>query len=232
MIDFREAVFGAEKEISLDKFNLCSECRGSGVARDSKFTTCSHCRGSGQVSQVQSTFFGQFRTVTTCSKCGGQGKMPEKKCPECGGEGRLRQRKILKVKIPAGIDEGETIVLRGQGEAGVKGATAGNLYLTFHIQPDPEFKRKGVDILSEKEISISQAVLGGKVKIQTLEGEVVLKIPAGTRSGQVFKLRGKGVPHLRGRGKGDQLVTINIKIPKTLTKRQKELLEELNKEGL
>ena len=231
-IDFRQAVFGSEKEITLDKFNLCSTCRGSGIAKDSKFITCSICRGSGQVSRVQSTFFGQIRTVTTCSKCGGEGKIPEKKCPACGGEGRLRQRKTLKIKIPAGIDEGETIVLRGQGEAGVKGRLAGDLYLTFHIQPDSEFKRKGQDILSEKEISISQAVLGAKIKVKTLEGEVILKIPAGTKSGQVFRLRNKGVSYLRGRGKGDQLVTINIKIPKTLTRRQKELLEELNKEGL
>ncbi|MCX7779122.1 MAG: molecular chaperone DnaJ [Patescibacteria group bacterium] len=231
-IDFREAIFGSEKEISLDKFNLCPECFGSGIAKDSKFITCSNCHGSGQISKVQSTFFGQIRTTTTCSKCGGEGKIAEKKCSRCNGEGRIRERKILKIKIPAGIDEGETIILRGQGEAGVKGAAAGNLYLTFHIKPDPIFKRKGQDILSEEEISISQAVLGGKVKVKTLEGEVILKIPPGTKPGQVFKLKGKGVPYLKGRGRGDQLVTIHIKIPKTLTRKQKELLEELQNEGL
>jgi len=231
-ISFREAVFGTEKEISLDKFNLCPNCHGSGVAKDSKFVTCPNCHGLGRLTRVQSTFFGQVRTTTTCSRCGGEGKIPEKKCPTCGGEGRVRERKTLKVKIPAGIDEGETIILRGQGEAGSKGGTPGHLYLTFHIKPDPIFKRKGFDILSEEEISISQAVLGAKVKIKTLEGEVILKIPPGTRSGQVFRLRGKGVPYLKRNGRGDQLVTINIKIPKTLSRRQKELLEELRNEGL
>ncbi|MFN3301488.1 MAG: molecular chaperone DnaJ [Patescibacteria group bacterium] len=231
-IGFREAIFGTEKEITLDKFNLCPECGGSGIAKDSKFITCSNCRGSGYVSKLKSTFFGQIRTTITCPKCGGEGKIAEKKCLRCGGEGRIRQRKILKVKIPAGIDEGETIILRGQGEAGTKGGAVGNLYLTVHIKPDPIFKRKGNDILSEKEISISQAVLGGKVTVETLDGEVDLKIPAGTKSGQVFRLRGKGVPYLRGHGRGDQLVTINIKIPKTLTKKQRKLLEELQNEGL
>lgn len=231
-LDFREAVFGTEKEISFDKLDLCSECQGTGIAKDSKFITCSNCHGSGSVTRIQSTFFGQIRTTTVCQKCRGEGKIPEKKCQICQGEGRVYKRKVLKVKIPAGINDGETIVLSGQGEAGIKGGPSGNLYLTIHVRPDPIFKRKGDDILSEEEISISQAVLGGKVKVKTLEGEVILKIPPGTKSGQVFRLKGKGVFHLKGKGRGDQLVTIHIKIPKTLTKRQKELLEELKKEGL
>ena len=231
-LDFREAIFGTEKEISLDKFNLCPSCGGSGMDKNSKFITCSNCRGSGQISRIQSTFFGQIRTTTTCPKCGGEGKIPEKECLKCGGGGRIRQRKTLKIKIPAGINDGETIILRNQGEAGIRGGRAGHLYLTFHIKPDPIFRRRGFDILSEEEISISQAVLGSKIRIKTLEGEVILKIPAGTKSGQVFRLKGKGVPYLRGGGRGDQLVTVNIRIPKTLTKKQKELLEELGKEGL
>ncbi len=231
-LDFRQAIFGGEKEISLDKLVICPECNGSGVAKDSKFITCSNCRGSGQILKVRSTFFGQIRTTITCPKCGGEGKVPEKKCLRCAGEGRIFERKTLKVKIPAGIDEKETIVLRGQGEAGIKGGQAGDLYLTFHIKPDPFFKRKGHDILSEEEIPISTAVLGGKLRVKTLEGEVILKIPPGTRSGQVFRLKGKGVPYLRTKGRGDQLVTINIKIPKVLTKKQRKLLEELEKEGL
>jgi molecular chaperone DnaJ len=231
-LDFKEAVFGTEKEISLDKFNLCPECHGSGVAKDSKFITCSNCHGAGQITRLQSTFFGQIRATTTCPKCGGEGKIAEKKCLKCNGDGRIRERKTLKVRIPAGINEGETIILRGQGEAGARGGSVGNLYLTFHIKPDSFFKRKGYDILTEEEISISQAVLGGKTRIKTIDGEVVLKIPPGTKSGQVFKLKGKGVPYLKGRGRGDHLVTVNIKIPKNLTRRQKELLEELQKEGL
>lgn len=230
-ITFREAAFGTEKEITLDKFNICRECGGSGVDKNSKYTTCSTCRGSGRLVQRQRTFFGDFQTVSTCPKCGGQGKIAEKECSACRGEGRVREKKNLKIKIQVGIDDGETINFRGQGEAG-KAGNIGDLYITFSVQPDLEFKRKKYDILSEKEISISQAVLGAKVKIKTLEGEVILKIPTGMRSGQVFKLKGKGVPYIRGRGRGDQLVTINIKIPKTLTKKQKELLEELGKEGL
>lgn len=231
-ISFREAVFGAEKEIIFDKFDICSACGGSGVDKNSKYITCSSCRGSGKVRQVHQSFFGQFQMATTCPKCGGEGKISEKECRACGSDGRVRQRKNLKIKIPAGIDNNESIVLKGQGEAGKKSGTAGHLYITFKVKPDPEFKRKAFDILSQKEISIAEAVLGGKVTIKTLDGEVDLKIPAGTKSGQVFKLRGKGVPRLPGGGRGDQLVTIEIKIPKHLTRRQKELLKELKKEGL
>jgi molecular chaperone DnaJ len=232
VIDFEEAIFGTEKEISLDKFSICPECKGSGIAKDSKFITCPICHGSGQVIQTKSTFFGQVRLTSTCPKCKGEGKIPEKRCLKCDGEGRIRERKTLKVKIPAGIDDGQTIVLTGQGEAGLKGGKAGNLYLRIRVRPHPEFKRKNYDILSEKEISISEAVLGSKVKVKTIDGEVILKIPPGTKSGQVFRIRGKGVPYLKKKGRGDHLLTVHIKIPKTLTKRQRELLEKLKEEGL
>lgn len=231
-INFREAVFGEEKEITLDKFNKCYECGGSGVAKDSKYKTCPTCKGVGRTARVQSTFFGNFQTVSTCTKCGGQGKIPEKECSACRSEGRIRERKNLKIKIPAGIDDSQTIVLRGQGEAGEKSGDTGDLYITFRVKPDPEFKRDGFDIVTEKEISISEAALGANIKIKTLEGEIVFKIPIGTKSGQVFKLKNRGIQHLNSRNKGNHLVTVDVKIPKNLSRKQKELLEELRKEGL
>lgn len=231
-IDFREAVFGTEKEIKLDKFNQCERCHGSGNEPGSKFINCSTCGGRGRIVRTQSTFFGRFQSVTVCPDCRGEGKRAEKKCLECGGQGRVKSTSKIKVKIPAGVNDGGIIKLKGYGEAGQKGGLSGDLYLRIKVRPDPEFKREGNNILSEVEISISQAVLGGKVRVKTLDGEVNLKIPAGTKSGQVFRLKGKGVPYLRRWGRGDQLVTVIIKIPKHLTKRQKELLEELGKEGL
>ena len=229
-ITFREAAFGAEKEIPLEKFNVCRECGGSGVDKNSKYNTCSTCGGAGRVNQRQRTFFGDFETVVSCSKCGGQGKIPEKECGHCRGEGRIKERKNVKIKIPAGINNEQTINYHSQGEAGKGGV--GDLYITFNVKSDREFSRDGFDVLSEKNISISEAVLGDKVQINTLEGEVTLKIPNGTKSGQVFKLAGKGIQHLHGHGKGNQLVTINIKIPNNLSRKQRELLEELKKEGL
>lgn len=232
LINFREAIFGTEREISLDKFVICSKCEGLGAELGSKLITCSKCKGSGQVSQSQSTFFGAIRTVGTCPNCRGEGKVAEKKCSQCQGEGRVRKIQKLKIKIPAGIDENGTIRLSGQGEAGAKGGRAGDLYIHIRVRPDPFFKRRGTDLYSEEEISISQAGLGGKINIKTIDGQVVLKIPAGTPSGQEFRLKGKGVPFLHGSGRGDQIVKVTIKIPKHLTKKQKDLLEQLGKEGL
>jgi len=231
-ISFQDAVFGAEKETSIDKFNICDNCNGKGVAKDSKYKTCSSCRGAGKTARVQSTFFGNFQTVSTCAKCGGEGKIPEKECLICHGEGRVRREKKLKIKIPAGINDGQTIVLRNQGEAGKKGVNNGDLYITFNIKPDPTFERNGFNILNEKEISISEAVLGAKIIIKTIEGDVTLKIPGGTKSGQIFKLKDRGIQHLNGRGKGDHLVTIKVKIPQHLSRKQKGLFEELKQEGL
>jgi len=231
-IDFRDAVFGAEKEIKFDKFNQCTHCHGSGNEPGTKFITCSTCGGRGQIVRTQSTFFGRFQSVSTCPDCRGEGKKVEKKCSECGGQGRIKSVSKIKVKIPAGVNDGGVIKLKGHGEAGQKGGTTGDLYLRIKVKPDPEFKREEDSVLSEVEISISQAVLGGKVKVKTLEGEVNLKIPSGTKSGQVFRLKGKGVPYLRGWGRGDQLVTVIIRVPKHLTKQQKELFEKLQEEGV
>jgi molecular chaperone DnaJ len=226
-VDFNEAAFGAEKDIELEKDVACTRCQGQGTEPGSKMITCPSCEGRGQIEQRRRTILGVFRTITTCPECQGQGKKAEKSCPRCQGRGVTRDRVALKIKIPAGIDEGETLKLAGQGQAGPRGAGAGNLYITFHIRPHPKFKRDGSDVLSEEEITFAQAALGAKVEVETLEGKVKLKIPPGTQPGQVFRLRNKGIPYLHGRGRGDQMVRVKIKVPKKLTKKQRELLEEL-----
>lgn len=231
-IDFREAVFGAEKNISLDKFITCPHCKGAGNEPGSKFIICPHCKGSGQVVHIQNTILGQFKTATVCRECKGEGRKPEKICSRCKGEGRTREQKEFKIKIPAGINHGQVIKLSGMGEAGVKDGKAGDLFIHFIIRPDKEFERENDNIISLEHITFSQAALGAKVKVKTLDGEVWLKIPSGTPSGKIFKLENRGVPHLHGYSRGDQLVKIIVEIPEQLTKQQKRLLEELGKEGL
>ncbi len=231
-IEFREAVFGTEKEIEIYKKVVCPVCQGSGAEPGSKIQTCPTCGGSGQVARVERTILGSFETVAVCPDCGGEGKKSEKKCPDCGGEGRIRQLSKIKVKIPAGIEDRSTIRLAGQGEAGIKGGPAGDLFINLSVKPDPVFERRGDDILIKAQAPFSILALGGKIKVPTLEGEANLKIPAGTASGTIFKLRSKGVAHLKRWGRGDELVEVQVLNPEKLTKRQKELLEELGQEGL
>ena len=239
-IDFREAIFGTEKKIKLDRYVKCEKCDGIGSEPGSKMITCQVCQGRGQVVQSRSTFFGSFQTTAICSKCQGQGSVPEKKCRQCQGRGRTRKVSETKIKIPPGINHGQTIRITGQGEAGEMRAQSGDLYVTVMIRPDHKFKRQRNNLFSEEEISISQSVLGDKVEVETIDGSVKLKIPSGTPSGQMFKLKGKGVPYLARQGgaltraqpKGDHIVRIKIKIPKHLTKKQKNLLRELKQEGL
>ncbi|XOU94590.1 MAG: molecular chaperone DnaJ [Candidatus Kerfeldbacteria bacterium] len=228
-IEFKEAAFGAEKVIDLYKHATCSHCKGNGAEPGSKIDTCKNCNGQGKVERVQQTVLGAFRTATVCPECRGEGKKYDKKCKECSGDGRVKESEKIKVKIPAGIAEGETIRLSGKGEVGLKGAPAGDLYVTMRVVNDPNFNREGDDILSEVNISISQATLGDKINIMTLDGEVTLKVPSGTQSGKVFSLKGKGTHHLRIRGRGDHLVTVNIQIPTKLSRDQKKLFEQLSK---
>lgn len=226
-IEFREAVFGTEKIIDLFKNMTCPHCSGSGAEPGSKIITCATCGGSGQVEQVQHTILGQFRTVGVCPECRGEGKKASERCSQCRGQGRVRDTEKIKVKIPAGIDNGETIRLVAEGEAGQKGGAAGDLFITLRVKPDLEFKRDGYDIRTEAEISFSQAALGTKIEVNTIDGFVKLKIPSGTQSGKVFILKGKGVSRLRGSGRGDQYVTVNVSTPTRLSRRQKQLFEEL-----
>jgi len=227
-IDFSEAVFGVEKEISLRKTVKCDHCHGNGAEPGSKIETCKVCGGSGRVNRIQRTILGSMQVQTICENCNGEGKTYSQKCSKCNGTGVYQEVVNLKVKIPAGIDNGEAIRLSGQGEAGEKGAPAGDLYLKVRIKKDKRFERDGYNIKSQAEINFTQAALGDKIEVATVDGPVKLKIPAGTQSGTVFNLRGKGIIKLRGRGRGDQMVEIIVKTPTSLNKKQRDTLKELN----
>lgn len=229
-VPFREAVFGTETEVSLYKHVVCTHCTGSGAEPGTKVETCQTCGGRGQVARVQQTILGQFQTASICTDCQGEGKRPEKNCSVCHGEGRVKQEDSIRIKVPAGISDGETIRVAGKGEPGLRGGQTGDLYITVRVEPEPKFDRDGDDIHSTVEITFSQAALGAKISVETLDGEVMLKVPAGTQSGKVFKLSEKGVPHLRTRGRGDHLVTVQVVTPTKLTRTQKRLLEELAQE--
>jgi molecular chaperone DnaJ len=231
-VNFKEAIFGTEKEIEIYKNVTCTNCGGSGAEPGSKVSNCPTCGGAGQVANIQRTILGSFQTVTTCPDCDGEGKKADKKCSLCGGQGRNKELKKIKVKIPAGIDNKAVIKLTGQGEAGLKAGSAGDLFINLEIKEDPRFKRQGDDLFTQTLIPFSTFVLGGKIKVKTIEGEIWLKIPAGTPSGRVFKIKGEGAPHLKRWGRGDLLVEAQAKTPEKLTKKQKELLEELEKEGI
>lgn len=229
-IDFSDSVFGAEKDFTLLKMSECDRCNGTGAEPKSAMKTCPTCHGSGQVQTQARTIFGTFAQTAVCPECKGEGKIPEKKCTKCHGEGRLKRQETIKVKIPAGIANGQTIRISGKGEAGERGTQPGDLYLRINVRGDKRFERDGYNIISEANVSFPQAALGTTVTVETVDGEVTLKIPAGTQSGKVFKLSGKGVPHLNGTRRGDHLITVNVKTPTTLTKKQKQLLEEFEKE--
>lgn len=223
-LDFEEAVFGVEESINVRVEQLCSHCKGSTVEPGYKMETCKTCNGSGQVTQVHNTILGQIRQASTCPTCKGRGEQPEKVCSVCKGKGTQSERKEVKIKVPAGIDDGATIRLREYGDAIANGAT-GDLYVNIRVKPHKKFTREGELILSEETISMIDAALGTNLKVETVDGDKTLKIPAGTQPGTDFRLKGLGVPHLRGGGRGDQIVSIKVEIPKKLTKKQLEILQ-------
>lgn len=225
-IDFMDAVKGVEHEVILNKYNVCDKCNGSGSESGSGMKSCHNCSGSGQTRHERHTMFGTFAQTATCEVCSGVGKVPEKPCSKCQGAGRLKDRKPLKVRIPAGIDSGQTIRIEGQGEAGPAGIPPGDLFLTIVVRPDPRFKRDGADIFSEANISFPKAALGTNIEVETVEGNVTLKIPAGTQSGKTFKLSDRGLPKIHSSHKGDHLVTVIVETPTKLSRKQKELLEQ------
>ena len=226
-IEFTEAVFGIEKTITLDLDDVCQTCKGNGAKPGTKLKTCDVCKGAGQVTQVQQTILGAIQQTAICSTCEGRGEVPESPCETCHGSGIKRRRHEIKVKIPAGIDSGATLRVSGQGATrkGAKGAK-GDLYVQIRVKPDRKFVREGDNIVSQATIAMAQAALGIEVSVETVDGEVTLKIPAGTQSGKVFKLSGRGVPSLHGHGRGDHLVQVTVETPTKLSARQKELLEE------
>lgn len=226
-ISFEEAMFGAEKEVEVYKEEACQTCSGTGGEPGVAEETCKTCAGNGVVEQVSRSLFGMVKSQAVCPECQGGGKTYATKCKTCNGQGRYKQTKNIKVKVPAGVDNGQTIRLSGEGEAGVKGGQAGDLYLHVAVEASREFERQGSDILTKLEITPPQAVLGTKANIKTIDGSGDLKIPAGTQSGRVFKLRGKGVPHLNGTNRGDHLVEVIVKTPGRLNRQQKKLYSEL-----
>lgn len=227
-ITFEEAAFGVEKEISVNKYDTCKTCGGSGAKKGTSTQTCSHCGGSGQVKTTQRTPFGMFSSTGVCPECKGSGKIIKEPCPDCSGSGKTRTTKRLKVKIPKGIDNGQTITLRGEGEAGELGAPSGDLYLTVRVAAHKFFTRRGYDVYCEVPVSFSDAALGATLRVPTLDGDVEYNVPEGTQSETVFKFRGKGIPYLQAKGRGDQFVKIKVKTPKGLSAKQKELFRQLD----
>lgn len=229
-IEFEEAVKGAKRTISFARDEKCASCTGSGAEPGSKVVTCSTCAGSGQQTRAQRTPFGMFQVRTTCSACGGAGQTFEKPCKDCGGKGAKNARAQIVLNVPAGIDDGETIRVSGEGQAGIRGGTTGDLYVRIRVRPSKHFMRQGYDIISTATISFPLAALGGTFPTETIDGQVELDIPAGTQSGATLILKGKGITRLHGRGRGDHLVKVTVQTPTKLSRKAKELLEELNQE--
>jgi len=227
-IDFREAVFGVEKELKMRRKVVCDRCKGNKAEPGSKIETCKNCRGTGKVAKMQRTIFGNMQVQAVCSQCLGEGKTYSKKCSKCGGVGVAEEMSDIKVNIPAGVNNGETLRLSGYGEAGSPSFPAGDLYVNIKVNSSRDFRREEYDIYNEKSISFKQAALGDKIEIETVHGKVNLKIPAGTQSGTTFKLRSKGVRKIQGVGYGDHLVKIDIKTPSNLSRQQKKQISELD----
>lgn len=226
-LDFKEAVFGLEKEISFERIKDCPHCSGSGAEPGSPIETCKTCSGRGKVSTLQRTILGNIQMESPCPDCHGEGKSIKQKCGHCHGQGSLRAKESLTVKIPAGINNGESIRLSGRGNAGSKGAPSGDLFLRIKIASHKKFQREAYDIRSKEEINIKQAILGDKIEIETIDGKEKLKIPAGTQSGTVFRLRDQGVPRLHSHGRGDHFVEVSVVIPKKLSRHDQNLIDEL-----
>ena len=225
-ITFEEAAFGCTKEISIPRIEDCEDCHGSGCASGSTPEVCPDCHGAGTVRVQQRTPFGVMASTTECRKCGGTGKIIHQPCPTCSGKGKVRRSRKISVNIPAGIDDGQTISLRGQGHAGSSGGSAGDLLITVSVKAHSLFERDGTSVLFEMPISFVQATLGAEIEVPTLDGKVKYSIPEGTQSGTVFRLKGKGIPYLNGNGRGDQYVTVYIVTPKNLSREQKDLLRQ------
>ncbi len=228
-ITFEEAALGVEKEIDILRTEHCSLCRGTGCQPNSQPSRCPDCNGTGQVRRVQQSIFGRFTNITTCPKCRGEGRIITAPCPRCRGTGKEKCQRSILVKIPAGVEDGSRIRLNDEGDAGVRSGPPGNLYLSLSVKQHEFFTRDGDNILYELPVSFAQAALGTEVEVPTLESNVKLKIPAGSQTGEVFQLKNKGVPHLHGRGRGDQLVKLLVVTPESLTERQRQLFEELAK---
>ncbi|MBO8128544.1 MAG: molecular chaperone DnaJ [Peptococcaceae bacterium] len=228
-IAFEEAAFGVEKEITIPRVETCDTCGGSGAAPGTSPKTCPECGGRGQVSFAQQTSFGRFVQTRPCHRCGGRGQIVEVLCHTCHGSGRVEKRRRIKVRIPAGVDDGSRLRLAGEGEAGSRGGPPGDLYVYIRVRPHKIFEREGNNVVMELPITFAQAALGDEVEVPTLDGKSKFRIPEGTQTGTVFRLRGRGIPYLNGHGRGDQHVRVRVVTPRKLSDKQKKLLLEFAK---
>ncbi len=232
-ITLEEAFTGIKKEFKIQKQAVCPRCDGSGAEPQTKIKECFSCRGTGQVQQVKKTFLGSFTQYVVCPECKGEGYRPEKPCNVCHGEGRVKTEEAIAVEIPAGVDNNQVIKLEGKGEAGKKGGKTGDLYVRVFLKAHPVFERKGDDLFVARDIGLSLAALGGEIDVPTIDGkDILLKVPSGTESGKIFRVSGKGIRRFNSFGRGNMYIQTEIAIPKKLTKKQKELLEQLRGEGL
>ena len=225
-ISFEEAAFGCEKAVTVEPYETCDTCHGNGCAPGTSPEVCPDCHGTGTVQVRRQTPMGVFATSSPCPKCGGKGRIIHQPCKDCRGSGMVRKKKTIQASIPAGIDNGQTISIRGQGNAGKNGGPAGDLLITITVRPHEMFRREGTSVLCEAPITFTQAVLGAELEIPTIDGKVKYTLPEGTQSGTTFRLKGKGIPSINGRGRGDQYVTVYIETPKNLNKEQKEALKK------
>lgn len=228
-IRLEDAAFGLETTVHIPRTELCSTCDGSGAKAGTKPETCTYCNGSGQQQVVRNTAFGRFVSVKTCEACHGEGTFVKERCSACQGSGRQQQERKIEVKIPAGVDTGSRLRVTGEGETGSRSGPPGDLYIFIHVKPHALFRREGDDIIVEMPISFTQAALGIELEVATLDGKARIKVPEGTQPGTLFRLRGKGIPRLRGYGRGDQHIRVNVVIPKKVTGKQLELLREYAK---
>ncbi len=227
-LTFMEAAFGCKKKVNITKTETCDECHGTGAKKGTQPVTCSHCNGTGQIQQRRQTMFGFSNVITECPTCHGKGKIIKETCAACRGTGNVRKNKTVEVNIPAGIDNDQVMRIGGAGNSGINGGPAGDLQLVIRVKPDEIFKRDGFDVNVTFPISFTQAALGATLKVPTIHGVVEYELPEGTQPNTRFRLRGKGIPVLNGRGNGDQYVTVTVEVPKNLNAKQKELLREFD----
>ena len=227
-LSFEEAAFGCEKSVRVERIEPCADCRGSGCAKGTTAEICPDCGGAGTVRQQRRTMLGFMSSSAPCRRCRGTGKLIHQPCPTCGGKGAVRRRRTVKVRIPAGVENGQIVTLRGQGGAGANGGSAGDLQIEVTVREHPLFRRDGANVFSDATVSFAQAALGAEIEVPTIDGKVRYTIPEGTQSGTTFRLRGKGVPALNGPGRGDQYVTVRVETPRQMTRQQKEALRRFD----
>ena len=229
-LTLEEAASGLEKDIRVPRYEKCEVCNGSGASAGTSPVKCPKCGGSGQIRLTRMSPFGQFVTIRTCNQCGGRGNIIKTPCRECHGTGRVKKSRKIRVKVPAGVDTGHNLRLKGEGESGLRGGPPGDLFIKIEVKPHKYFERVGDDIIYRAEIGFPQAALGTKITVPSLKSKVELKIPPGTQSGTIMRLKGKGIPHLRWFGRGNELVEITVRTPTKLSRKQKKLLKEFTQE--